>query len=411
MEMDIPTSLTMEWKSALESSQEELRTMTSYLRETEFVDFVKRTMNFDLLNFASKIQEEDDSSVSSPTCKYTTSFAHFRAMCWTRQMHEFWTHVKEQYMESEARRWTSEPEDSNGASSYVDDLAACKKCMWNGYCPLPRKDGEDHCHRRRHLSRRVNTDLKEELKCPALKDRQEEKTVASRIQEDLLWTAIDAELKQLDNKDHNPADNIKEKTPPQPPKDDRLQDAPQHQQEEESRHPSPPKQPTVPGPVLLDTTKANSFRSKPSISGRESDDSDEGSVNRLNNSVRKARRAVTAQEDRSRPVLVLTPPASDEVPTKTSLIESEDTPGEVYTCVEDEVRQDVAVCEEFLNAKLNCLTDHSYYQNRPHNMDCLGIQTPSESESQIVLSTTVETLRDTETDATLSYLLDLDIFK
>ncbi|XP_014472360.1 PREDICTED: protein L-Myc-1a-like [Dinoponera quadriceps] len=42
------------------------------------------------------------------------------------------------------------------------------------------------------------------------------------------------------------------------------------------------------------------------------------------------------------------------------------------------------LCGEIISARLrySCLTDHSYYQNRPHNLENLGIQTPSESEEE-----------------------------
>lgn len=45
------------------------------------------------------------------------------------------------------------------------------------------------------------------------------------------------------------------------------------------------------------------------------------------------------------------------------------------------VKDNSSSCERILKTRLTdfWLTDHSYYQNQPHNMECLGIQTPSES--------------------------------
>lgn len=58
-------------------------------------------------------------------------------------------------------------------------------------------------------------------------------------------------------------------------------------------------------------------------------------------------------------------------------------------CTPNETKNEISLCRKIIDTKLNnfFLTDHSYYQNRPHNLECLGIQTPSESgESQYKLS-------------------------
>ncbi|XP_032681013.1 probable serine/threonine-protein kinase kinX [Odontomachus brunneus] len=82
--------------------------------------------------------------------------------------------------------------------------------------------------------------------------------------------------------------------------------------------------------------------------------------------------------------VLLTPPVSNEPIVNNGLRDTseplENT--KLYYEVKNRVNQ-TSSCEQIITGQTTnfCLNDHSYYQNQPpHNLECLGIQTPSESE-------------------------------